>query len=419
MNKRGIILMVLLNIAAIATGLVLLQRHLDQRAVASQPRKEITLAAKRRAASSAARTPSVPPMPPSIVYRTNAFRWRQLESPDYRTYIANLRAIGCPEATIRDIILTDVMRLYAAKRGQLYHNGREFKYWETDEKRKLKLSQIEEREKILAQIDKELPAVLRELLGINYERELNKYFVDTNEDERRLAFLSETKRSQVLALREQIETARERLQQTAPAGSLGYIEKKKEIEKQRQETLAKILTPDELAIFDLTASETAEHLRGELVGFNPTESEFREIFQRQKAIDDQYAFADLTDENISAARNAEQEKIDAEIKTLLGRDRATEYETAKNTDYRDLVLLSERYELPASTSQTLLDIRQLAELEKRRLQSDKQISDEARFRAMQAVQNETQRTVRETLGERAFTEYSQSSGTWIRELGPK
>ncbi len=64
----------------------------------------------------------------------------------------------------------------------------------------LKQTQIEERDKQLAQIDKELPAVLRELLGINYEREMNKYFVDTDEDNRRLAFLSDDKRGAAAGL---------------------------------------------------------------------------------------------------------------------------------------------------------------------------------------------------------------------------
>src|SRR6266404_5314233 len=33
-----------------------------------------------------------------------AFDWLALESADYRQYIANLRAAGCPEQTIRDLI---------------------------------------------------------------------------------------------------------------------------------------------------------------------------------------------------------------------------------------------------------------------------------------------------------------------------
>jgi hypothetical protein len=45
------------------------------------------------------------------------FDWRQqVESADYPTYIANLRAIHCPEQTVRDIIKTDVANLFAQKR---------------------------------------------------------------------------------------------------------------------------------------------------------------------------------------------------------------------------------------------------------------------------------------------------------------
>ena len=45
-----------------------------------------------------------------------SFNWSQVESSDYRTYIANLRGIGCPEQTIRDIITADVDSQYASRR---------------------------------------------------------------------------------------------------------------------------------------------------------------------------------------------------------------------------------------------------------------------------------------------------------------
>ena len=44
------------------------------------------------------------------------FDWNAVESDDYKKYIANLRSIGCPEETIRDIITADVNKLYEAKR---------------------------------------------------------------------------------------------------------------------------------------------------------------------------------------------------------------------------------------------------------------------------------------------------------------
>src|SRR5258708_4357936 len=38
--------------------------------------------------------------------------WRTVESEDYKKYIANLRVVGCPEKTIRDVIIADVNDLY-------------------------------------------------------------------------------------------------------------------------------------------------------------------------------------------------------------------------------------------------------------------------------------------------------------------
>src|SRR5438552_3974170 len=48
--------------------------------------------------------------------RPQEFNWAQVESTDFKNYIANLRAIHCPEETIRDIIVAEVEKLYAARR---------------------------------------------------------------------------------------------------------------------------------------------------------------------------------------------------------------------------------------------------------------------------------------------------------------
>ncbi|HEY6167177.1 MAG TPA: hypothetical protein VI454_04000, partial [Verrucomicrobiae bacterium] len=59
------------------------------------------------------------------------FTWRGLESPEFKAYIANLRAVECPEETIRDIIVAAVNKLYAAKLKALSHDRlKDYKYWE-------------------------------------------------------------------------------------------------------------------------------------------------------------------------------------------------------------------------------------------------------------------------------------------------
>src|SRR5689334_1834296 len=56
------------------------------------------------------------PSRPNVVLRRQLFSWQEVESPDYPTYITNLKNIGCPEQTIRDIIIADVNSLYARRR---------------------------------------------------------------------------------------------------------------------------------------------------------------------------------------------------------------------------------------------------------------------------------------------------------------
>lgn len=353
-----------------------------------------------------------------VVYVTNRFNWAQVESSDYRIYIANLRAIGCPEATIKDIILTDVMKLYAQRRGLASVNGREFRYWETDEKRKLKQHQIEEREKTLAQIDKELPAVLHELLGIDYEKELDKYFVDTNEDERRLAFLPEDKRGSAVTLWEQYDAARERiLSATGGHPSATDIERLQKLQQDLDTRLAQVLTPDEQFQFELSTSPTADTLRKNLIGFNPTEAEFREIYQRQKAIDAAFAYQDLNDPSVRASKAAAEKQMEDELFTTLGQSRMADYQTVKNPDYREVFVFSERYDLPDTVSQSLVAMRTVAEQQREQLLANRNLSDETKAQALRAIQAETEKTLRQTLGDTVFAAYSRSAGGWVRGLG--
>lgn len=63
---------------------------------------------------------AVPQPPPAPAL---GFDWRErVESADYPTYMANLRAIHCPEPTVRDIIRADVASLFAQKRQELFNS---------------------------------------------------------------------------------------------------------------------------------------------------------------------------------------------------------------------------------------------------------------------------------------------------------
>lgn len=412
MKTRFVVVLLFLNLAALAAGYVYFSQYWGQQVAREREAAGAELSAWQ------ARATAVRPLPGAVIYRTNAFNWSQIESSDYRQYIANLRAIGCPESTLKDIIMTDVMRLYAQRRGKYYQNGHEFKYWETDEKRKLKQPQLEERERQLAEIDKELPAVLRELLGVNYGREVNKYFVDSDEDNRRLAFLADDKRAQLLALRDQFEGERERVTYALTNGKAGpeEIEKLRQIDREQDDALSQLLTPEEKEQYELTESPAADQLRQSLIGFNPSEAEFRELFGRQQAIDSAYEYEDASDPSVQLAKSTDEQTMMDDFKQQLAPARATELEQSQNPEYQSLCVLSERFELPESTSQTIVDMRQTAESEKQQLLADKDIPPERLEVALKAIEAETERAARETLGDAAYGQYSQSA-SWIQNLG--
>src|SRR5688572_14105529 len=52
----------------------------------------------------------------NVLVRPRLFSWQEVESADYATYIENLRGLGMPENTIRDIIIADVDQLFVRRR---------------------------------------------------------------------------------------------------------------------------------------------------------------------------------------------------------------------------------------------------------------------------------------------------------------
>ena len=99
---------------------------------------------------------------PSAESRT-PFQWSQLESADYRQYIANLKAIGCPRELLKDLIVADVNALYAPRMAELSRRRRPQTFWETRvqiDRRRLAL------EEQMGQVAKEKRHLLCELFRI-------------------------------------------------------------------------------------------------------------------------------------------------------------------------------------------------------------------------------------------------------------
>lgn len=90
------------NIVLALTVCGLISMHcgmVDQRPAATQSAVMPSEVRARLGNTGEPRREAVPPA---------TFRWSQLESSDYRVYVKNLRAIGCPELTLQAIVQADV-----------------------------------------------------------------------------------------------------------------------------------------------------------------------------------------------------------------------------------------------------------------------------------------------------------------------
>jgi len=93
--------------------------------VLMNPRKEETISTPVLPGDKLLAQPvATAPSPATPGMESKPFHWNQLESTkDYRLYVANLRAIGCPEPTIEDIVRGDADRAFSWERRQLGLDG--------------------------------------------------------------------------------------------------------------------------------------------------------------------------------------------------------------------------------------------------------------------------------------------------------
>src|SRR6185503_7397283 len=330
----------------------------------------------------------------------------------------NLRLFGCPEETIRDIILTDIARLYSKRRAQLRAQAPAPKYWQTGDP---PASVPPEIRRQLRELDKEQDTLVRQLLGVSFRTELAKYWSEDEETSVNLSFLPAEKQDAVQAVHDKYSALEEEIYFRARGLFLDEDQTElQRLQKQREAELAQVLSPEELEDYQLRNSETAQNLRTQLAGFQPTEEEFRKVYRLQKAFDDQMA-GDSSGEPLSEsargrAYQAATEALNNEIQQILGPERFTEYQRAQDDDYRSLLKLTDRFSMSHDVASSIYEMKMAAERQKAQVEANATLSDEQRGAMIAAIGKATEQNVVAALGEKVFKSYQQSSGAWLANL---
>jgi hypothetical protein len=348
---------------------------------------------------------------------TNAFHWGLVESPDYREYIANLRAIGCPEETVRDIVIADVNKLFASRTAALYPSAKDFKFWRVEDRTAREEDRARDQKR--RELEREKRALIKELLGIDYEVEMARWSGRPDDDEWRHGFLSPEKQEALRTLQSKYRDMERALMAEGGFRNPENRAKLAALRAQREAEMAQALGPQDYQEYQLRNSWTARNMREHLNSFEPNEDEFRRIFDVRKQFDDQFGFTrEGGDQAMREQRQAAQTQMEEQLRAVLGEDRFREYMLAQDEQYRDIYNFTQRNDLPRTTADALLEIRKAAEQARREIQNNQALSAEDQRLALQRVQEATLGTVTETLGDKARP-YLQDDGRWVTRLGPR
>jgi LysM repeat protein len=373
MRWRVLLLLSLLANVVLAVGLVVSARRTAALANASALEETNALMVKT-----------------NVVLRRQFLSWSHVESPDYAIYVQNLRGIGCPEQTIRDIIIADVNALYA-KRRAIEIISPEQEWWRSEPSPEVvKLAS----EKLL-DLDNERRALLVRLLGPGWEGgdltslprpsrpgvALDGPMLGTlpNETKQAVADISARASQHLQDYLNSMKTA-------------GKNPDPAEMARMRQQTrneLAGVLSPPQLEEYLLRYSQTANDLRaelGKLKYFNATPDEFRSIFRATDSFDQQIALLGNGNDPITdAQRNTLMQQRDTAIKQALGADRYRQFAEMHDPLYQQALATATQNGDP-SAADAIYAANVLAQSEQNNIQSDTNLTDSQKAIALKQLE---------------------------------
>ncbi|MBE0542445.1 MAG: hypothetical protein IH623_13880 [Verrucomicrobia bacterium] len=321
------------------------------------------------------------------------FDWREIESADYRQYMANLRAIGCPEQTIRDILLADLNQLFGMRAQAILPSPTAREFWQKPKAREnADVNQLEQ----LKALHDQKQAAIKQLFGVRLEGQemFNTLSMQPDTARTGLAFLSEDKR--------------EAAYRTLCEANLAYISLREATQSDRQrqaEVLAGILSPDELVEFQMRTHPERSLLSSELQYFDSTPEEYRTLVKLRQEM--RGAANASNDPYIRMAEEA------AAFGQVFGEARAQEYAQKADSFYLWARRAAERYGLAEDAPSRAWEVKSQAITTLQQIRADTSLTVEERRRLVEALHQTTEARLVEVLGPKGLA-MAKLGDVWLQ-----
>lgn len=365
---------------------------------------------------------SVRPKTPGTVTVTNVirtdFKWSQLETADYKEYIKRLRAIGCPEETIQDIILADLDNVYEPKINKLkginpVAPGES--YWLVNRTVTPAARPTPETEKEIKELQEERTALVKELLGVSEKSVRSGFNWYEDAVQNRYSFVDAEQRDKLMALEKKYGRG------TEWHNTSGDNRLSKEMREKMVAEMKEFLSPEQVFEYELRNSDEARMLRMNTRSIEMGENEYRSIFQHvYTAMEAQRSLSEEDRKNPEKRKEmAELSKsITESIKSTLGEERFEEMQRSLHPSYSSLVNAAPILGYDKAAALQVYNMQGDAVKAANAINGNQSLSPEAKAKALLDIRVATENAIGNTIGQRGLKYYRNNGGTWLNNISP-
>ncbi|MGD1086555.1 MAG: hypothetical protein ABSA47_17600 [Verrucomicrobiota bacterium] len=337
----------------------------------------------------------------NVVVRLQNMTWGDIASPYLSNFVVNLHAMGCPNGTIRDIVLGEVNRTFARRRS-LEIVTPDQQWWRSDPDPAVADAAASQFRELESQRRATLDNLLSSVLGTNWETEtdllawlVSNYGLTGPQ----LGELSpETKR----AVYDIATRAQEELRGQNP------MEMARIWQNERLE-LAALLPPAPLSEYLLRYSPTSQRIRDQTRGFNLSPDQFQSLFAAVDPIvmDPDFYYQGGNAES-RQRQQALQAQYQADLKLALGDAAYASLQLNQDPLYASARDAALQAGIPAQAVLPLYEINRATQTELNRIRADPTMSDEDKIDALANTRAEAQKSIEQLIGADAFQRWLQT-----------
>jgi hypothetical protein len=342
--------------------------------------------------------------------------WTSLHSADLASLVQCLRAAGFPAVMVRAIVDAEVERQFTPRIKELMRSVTETPYWKQEAGYYMGNSKLFES---INQIYRERARVLRDLLGSD------AYAFSgadpTAVQRRQFGDLPQSKIDLVQRITDDYAEMTAQIRAAMQGVTLPEDrEKIALLEREKRADLAAILTPEQLADYEMRTSPITMRLRTAFTIMDASEAEFRAIYNAFEPFKDVlyptssggmiFISSDVTEKRREAAQ-----QINAQLKTALGEARFVQYQRSTDSDFQQLYRLGQRDNVPYETLVRVYDARTPVAEASMKIVDDRSLSADAKQAALKELAQSARTTLLSTLGPTTGPAYVANS-RWLNYL---